>query len=75
VKQGSICGVRQEARGFELKAAFALVEHPSSTTADKTALSDLLNTITEGLDSKDVIRARKWVLETRPKPDRTLTTS
>jgi DNA-binding winged helix-turn-helix (wHTH) protein/tetratricopeptide (TPR) repeat protein len=51
----------QEARAFELKAACALAEHPASTGADKTALSDLLKTFTEGIDSKDVNRARSLV--------------
>jgi len=51
----------QEACGFELKASCALVEHPLSTQEDKIALLELLKTFTEGIDSKDLIRARLLV--------------
>ena len=47
----------QEAPGFELKAACALVEHPSSTPADREELGQLVASFTEGLDTPDVVRA------------------
>jgi tetratricopeptide (TPR) repeat protein len=49
----------QEAPGFELKAALALAEHPSKTNDDVRALSDLVASFTEGLDTRDVLRARE----------------
>ena len=47
----------QEAPGFELKAACALVEHPASTPADREVLGQLVASFTEGLDTPDVVRA------------------
>jgi DNA-binding winged helix-turn-helix (wHTH) protein/tetratricopeptide (TPR) repeat protein len=64
----------QEAPGFELKAASALVEHPSSTLDDRNALAELLATFTEGLDSKDYLHGQA-LLQTRPKRDVSQTTS
>jgi tetratricopeptide (TPR) repeat protein len=49
----------QEAPGFELKAACALVEHPASTAADREELAQLVASFTEGLDTPDVVRARR----------------
>ena len=49
----------QEAPGFELKAACALVEHPASTAADREVLGQLVASFTEGLDTPDVVRARR----------------
>lgn len=65
----------QEAPGFELKAACALTEHPSSTRDDRKALANLLATFTEGLDSKDYLHGQALLAETRPKPDVSQTTS
>jgi len=49
----------QEARGFELKARLALVEHPAGTQADRAALGALLDAIDEGRDTPDVGRGRE----------------
>lgn len=49
----------QEARGFELKAACALVEHPASTAADRAGLRELIGSFTEGFDTRDVLRGRE----------------
>jgi DNA-binding winged helix-turn-helix (wHTH) protein/tetratricopeptide (TPR) repeat protein len=54
----------QEARAFELKAALALAEHPSSTREDREALGNLLDTFTEGHDTRDFVRAREIVYKT-----------
>jgi DNA-binding winged helix-turn-helix (wHTH) protein/tetratricopeptide (TPR) repeat protein len=43
----------QEAPGFELKAANALVSHPASTPDDRAALKSLLEGLTEGRDTAD----------------------
>jgi DNA-binding winged helix-turn-helix (wHTH) protein/tetratricopeptide (TPR) repeat protein len=51
----------QEARGFELKAALALAQHPSKTSDDVRSLAELLATFTEGLDTRDVLRARELI--------------
>jgi tetratricopeptide (TPR) repeat protein len=51
----------QEASGFELKAAIALVEHPAATSGHRDALRGLLTTLTEGHDSPDVLRARALI--------------
>jgi uncharacterized protein HemY len=49
----------QEAPGFELKATCALVEHPASTPADREGLGQLVASFTQGLDTPDVVRARR----------------
>jgi DNA-binding winged helix-turn-helix (wHTH) protein/tetratricopeptide (TPR) repeat protein len=54
---------KQEAPGFELKAACALVEHPASTQSDRSALAELFASLTEGHDIPDMRRARQ-LLET-----------
>ena len=43
----------QEAPGFELKAANALVQHPASTDEDRQALGTLLGTLTQGHETPD----------------------
>lgn len=47
----------QEAVGFELKAACALVENPESTDVDRAALKTLVASLTEGADTPDRQRA------------------
>jgi DNA-binding winged helix-turn-helix (wHTH) protein/tetratricopeptide (TPR) repeat protein len=64
-----------ESLGFELKAACALAEHPGATENDRAALAELLGKFTEGLDTKDYLRAQNLVSQTRPKRDRSQTTS
>jgi DNA-binding winged helix-turn-helix (wHTH) protein/tetratricopeptide (TPR) repeat protein len=51
----------QEAPGFELKAAIALAEHPSRTSADIEALASLLGSLDEGSDTGDVVRGHELV--------------
>jgi len=51
----------QEAPGFELKAALALAEHPAAGKGEENALADILTAFTEGLDTKDYLRAKKRV--------------
>jgi DNA-binding winged helix-turn-helix (wHTH) protein/tetratricopeptide (TPR) repeat protein/type II secretory pathway predicted ATPase ExeA len=51
----------QQAAGFELKALLALVEHPASTADDRRELALLLESLTEGRDAPDVVRARALV--------------
>jgi hypothetical protein len=46
----------QEAPGFELKVAIELVQHPSSTQLDRDELARLLESITEGRDTRDYQR-------------------
>lgn len=52
----------QEAAGFELKAACALVEHPSSTDDDRIALKTLLASLSEGADTRDYQRGMSLVV-------------
>ena len=70
---------QQGAAGFELKAAIARVEHPSSTPADREALAALIAGLPEGQDIPDMRRARQLIetgaRQTRPFPDRSQTTS
>jgi tetratricopeptide (TPR) repeat protein len=54
----------QGARGFELKAASALVEHAASTPEDRIALETLLDSLTEGATEPEVLRARQ-ILQSR----------
>lgn len=57
---------QQEAAGFELKAAIARVEHPSSTPADRAALASLIAGLGEGQDIPDMLHARRLIeTETR----------
>jgi tetratricopeptide (TPR) repeat protein len=58
---------RQEAAGFELEAATALVEHPDATDEDREALRALARSLPEAAPAAG--------LETRPFPDRSQTTS
>jgi hypothetical protein len=58
---------QQQAAGFELKAACALVEHPASAAGDREALAKLIAGITEGHDIPDMRRARHLIENgTRP---------
>jgi len=49
----------QEAAGFELKAACALVEHPASSADDRKGLEKLLASLTEGATEPEVRRAHR----------------
>jgi hypothetical protein len=51
----------QEATGFELKAAIALIEHPHHTREDREALAALLGTIDEGHDTRDFVLAMSLI--------------
>jgi tetratricopeptide (TPR) repeat protein len=49
----------QEAMGFQLKAACALVAHPASTAGDREELAELSGRLTEGHDAPEVLQARQ----------------
>jgi tetratricopeptide (TPR) repeat protein len=47
----------QEAPGFELKAALALAAHSTATSGDREALRRVLESLPEGRDTQDAVRA------------------
>jgi DNA-binding winged helix-turn-helix (wHTH) protein/tetratricopeptide (TPR) repeat protein len=50
---------QQGAPGFELKAVCARVEHEAASSADRADLARLLGEITEGADTRDVLKGRE----------------
>jgi DNA-binding winged helix-turn-helix (wHTH) protein/tetratricopeptide (TPR) repeat protein len=47
----------QQAQGFELKAALALAAHSTATRDDREALHTVLQSLPEGRDTRDAVRA------------------